>query len=75
MNKPWLDQYPAGVPAEIDITQFSSLKDVLASSCARFADLPAYNSMGAVMTYRELDEASRAFAAWLQKVGGLQRGV
>ena len=74
MNKPWLDQYPAGVPAEIDITQFGSLKDVLASSCARFADLPAYNSMSTAMTYRELDEASRAFAAWLQKVAGLKRG-
>ena len=74
MHKPWLAQYPAGVPAEIDLDGFTSLKDVLASSCARFADLPAYNSMGAVMTFRQLDEASRAFAAWLQKVARLQRG-
>ena len=74
MHKPWLVQYPAGVPAEIDIRKFASLKDVLASSCARFADLPAYNSMGTVMTYRQLDEASRAFAAWLQKVARLKRG-
>ena len=74
MDKPWLAQYPAGVPAEIDIHQFSSLKDVLAASCARFADLPAYQSMGTVMTFRQLDDASRAFAAWLQKVAGLQRG-
>ncbi|CAG1013136.1 partial Long-chain-fatty-acid--CoA ligase, partial [Burkholderiaceae bacterium] len=44
MNKPWLAQYPAGVPAEIDINQFASLKDMLASGCARFADLPAYCS-------------------------------
>jgi len=59
MHKPWLVQYPAGVPAEIDTGEFASLKDVLASSCARFADLPAHNSMGTVMTYRKLDEASR----------------
>ena len=74
MNRPWLVQYPSGVPAEIDNHEFASLKDVLASSCTRFADLPAYNSMGTVMTFRELDEASRAFAAWLQKVARVQRG-
>ena len=74
MDKPWLAQYPAGVPAEIDIHQFASLKDVLAASCTRFADLPAYQSMDTVMTFCELDDASRAFAAWLQKVAGLQRG-
>ena len=74
MQHPWLVQYPAGVPAEIDAREFASLKDLLASSCARFADLPAYNSMGTVMTYRQLDEASRAFATWLQKVARLQRG-
>jgi long-chain acyl-CoA synthetase len=74
MHKPWLAQYPVGVPAEIDAHQFASLKDVLACGCARFADLPAYSSMGTVVTYRQLDEASRAFAAWLQKVARLQRG-
>lgn len=74
MDKPWLSQYPAGVPAEIDIHQFASLKDMLEASCLRFADRPAYRSMGSVMSFRQLDAASRAFAAWLQKVAGLQRG-
>ena len=50
MHKPWLAQYPAGVPAEIDFGPFASLKDVLGASCARFADRPAFNSMGTVMT-------------------------
>jgi len=74
MNKPWLVQYPNGVPAEIDLRQFASLKAVLGSSCARFSELPAYNSMGTAMTFRQLDEASLAFAAWLQKSASLQRG-
>ncbi len=74
MDKPWLSQYPAGVPAEIDVHRFASLKDVLEASCQRFAERPAYGSMGAVMSFRQLDDASRAFAAWLQKVAGLQRG-
>ncbi len=74
MHQPWLAQYPAGVPAEIDSHRFASLKVMLSASSARFADLPAFSSMGTVMTYRQLDEASRAFAAWLQKVAKLQRG-
>ena len=74
MDRPWLSQYPAGVPAEIDVHRFASLKDMLASSCERFADRPAYRSMGATISFRQLDDASRAFAAWLQKVAGLQRG-
>lgn len=74
MHKPWLVQYPAGVPAEIDPGVFATLNEVLASSCARFADLPAYNSMGTVMTYRQLDATSRAFATWLRQVARLRRG-
>jgi long-chain acyl-CoA synthetase len=74
MNKPWLAQYPAAVPAEIDFGPLASLNDVLAASCERFADRPAFHSMGTVMSFRQLDEASRAFAAWLQKVAGLKRG-
>ena len=74
MDRPWLSQYPAGVPAEIDVHRFASLKDMLASSCERFADRPAYRSMGATISFRQLDDASRSFAAWLQKVAGLQRG-
>ncbi len=74
MDRPWLARYPAGVPADIDIDRFASLKDVLAASCARFAELPAFNSMGTVLTFRQLDEASRAFAAWLQAGAGLKRG-
>jgi long-chain acyl-CoA synthetase len=74
MDRPWLSQYPPGVPAQIDLDGCASLKDMLATSCARFAELPAYSSMGTVLTFRQLDEASRAFAAWLQKVARLQRG-
>jgi len=62
MNKPWLAQYPPGVPGEIDMQRFASLVDMQRDSCQRFADLVAYRSMGVSMSFRELDEASRAFA-------------
>ena len=72
--RPWLAHYPKGIPAQIDLDEYASLKDLLTVSCGRFADLPAFESMGQVMTYRQLDVASRSFAAWLQRVACLQRG-
>jgi len=73
-SKPWLAHYPAGIPAQIDLGDYASLKDLLSVCCGRFADLPAFESMGQVMTFRQLDRASRSFAAWLQQVARLQRG-
>jgi len=74
MDKRWLGQYPQGMPAEIDITEFSSLRDVFLTSCMRFADLPAYSNMGVTLTYRELDQGSRDFGAFLQHSLGLKKG-
>jgi long-chain acyl-CoA synthetase len=74
MDRIWLKQYPPGVPAEVDVRAFNSLKDILATSCKRFADLPAYGNMGVSITYRELDALSRDFGAYLQKVAGLKKG-
>ncbi len=73
-NRIWLKQYPEGIAADVDVHAYSSLKDIFETSCRRFADLPAYRNMGVSITYRELDEATRAFGAWLQKVAGLKRG-
>jgi len=73
-SKPWLAHYPKGIPAQIDLGEYGSLKDLLTINCKRFGDLPAFESMGQVMTYRQLDIASRSFAAWLRAVAQLQRG-
>ena len=74
MQKIWLKSYPAGVPAEIDPHEFSSLKALVESSCARFAAHEAFLQMGRAMSYRELDDLSRGFAAWLQKSAGMRKG-
>lgn len=73
MEKVWRNSYPAGVPAEINLDEFVSLKDILEKSCRRFADLPAYSNMGVTLDYREIDQLSQAFGAWLQ-AHGLQKG-
>ncbi len=74
MEKIWLRNYPKGVPAEIDANAYASLNDVLRDSCERFRDLPAYSNMGVKLTYAELNQASRDFAAYLQNGLGLHPG-
>ena len=74
MERIWLSHYPPGIPAEIDVHEFASLKDVLLRSCERFGDLPAYSNMGASMSYADLERSSRDFAAYLQDTLGLAKG-
>jgi len=67
MDRIWLKSYPPGVPAEINVGEFRSLKEIAEQSFQKFADADAYVQMGRTMTYAELDHTSRHFAAWLQK--------
>jgi len=68
MDRIWLKSYPAGVPAEIDLTEYTSLNDVLAQSCRKFRDLPAFRNLGTTITYAQLDRLSGHFAAWLESL-------
>jgi len=74
MEKVWLKSYPPGVPAEIDVSEFSSINEIVERSLGKFADQVAYVQMGKELTYRQLDELSRDFAAWLQNDAGLRKG-
>jgi long-chain acyl-CoA synthetase len=74
MSRTWLPQYPAGVPGDIDALTPASLKVLLEEACERYAERIAYRSMGTAMTYRQLEERSRAFGAWLQQRAGLVSG-
>ena len=69
MEKIWLKQYPAGVPAEIDVGQYPSLVALLDDSFRRYADRVAYKFIGKSISFRQVDQASIAFAAWLQSQG------
>jgi long-chain acyl-CoA synthetase len=69
MEKIWLKNYRAGVPAEIDLNEYASLNDLLSQSCQKFRDLPAFRNLGTTITYAELDRLSLHFAAWLQSLG------
>ncbi len=74
MERLWLRHYPPGVPAEIDPTRYPSLVAMFEEGFTAYAAREACVCMGKSLTYAELDEASRAFAAWLQS-RGLKRGA
>lgn len=74
MEKIWLRSYPPGMPAEVDVDRYPSLKALLEASCERFRPLPAFSNMGVTLSYGELDRLSRAFAAYLQQRLGLGKG-
>lgn len=74
LKKVWLNRYPADVAAEINPDRYQSLVDMFEQATSRYADQPAFMNMGEVMTFRKLEERSRAFAAYLQQGLGLQKG-
>ena len=78
MERIWLKHYPAGVPADIDVTQYSSLVELLEESFAKFSDRKAFICMDKSISYRDLDEMSAAaaglaagFSAGLATASGL----
>jgi long-chain acyl-CoA synthetase len=75
VEKIWLQSYQKGVPAEIDLGEFQSLGELFEKSVGQYRDRVAYISMGAQITYGELDKLSRDFAAYLQSVLKLPPGA
>ena len=73
MEKVWLKQYPEGVPAEVKTDLYPSLVALVEESFRKYRDLPAYKFMGRTVTFGQVDDASRALAAYLQGLG-LARG-
>ncbi|WP_042870667.1 long-chain-fatty-acid--CoA ligase FadD [Dickeya poaceiphila] len=74
MEKIWLARYPVDVPADIDPDRYTSLIELFEHAVSRYADQPAFINMGEVMTFRQLEERSRAFAAYLQHQLKLKKG-
>ena len=72
-KKNWLQQYPAGVAAEIRTDLYPSLVAMLEESFRKFQSLPAYRFMGRSFSFGQVDDLSRAFAAYLQSLK-LDRG-
>ncbi len=69
MDKLWLKQYPAGVPAEIDAAKYETVSQVLEESMKKYAARTAFLCMGKSISYAQLETLSRNLGAWLQSRG------
>ena len=69
MERIWLEHYPQGVPADIDIDEYASVREVFEEACRKFATRPAFSCMGRTITFADLDALSSTFGAWLQSIG------
>ena len=74
VERPWLAQYPAGVPAQIDVDEYPSIVSVLERAIASYRDRPAFANLGKVLTYADIDRLSAQFAAYLLGELKLKKG-
>ena len=68
-NRPWLRNYPPGIPVNIDTTQYETLVDFLKDCFTKYSKLNAFECMGKKMTYAEADRLSTQFGAYLHSRG------
>lgn len=66
VRTPWIEQYPAGVPAQADIGAYSSLTELLDSAFRKYAKRDALCCMDSRLSFQDIDDLSCALAAWLQ---------
>ncbi|MDR0771358.1 MAG: AMP-binding protein [Burkholderiales bacterium] len=69
MKPIWLEHYPEGVPATIEVDPTLSVDQLFVRSVKQFSERPAYSCMGHSISFRRLDELSAAFGAWMQSQG------
>jgi len=74
IEKPWLKSYPQGVPEHVNLEEYSSIVALFEESVKKYRDKVAFVSMGAELTYGELDELSLSFAKWIQATGKFEQG-
>jgi long-chain acyl-CoA synthetase len=68
-NRPWLANYPTGIPANIDLNEYASLVDFANECFKKWDKKPAFQCMGKDISYRDLDNKSEILAAYLQSRG------
>ncbi|MDX2424784.1 MAG: AMP-binding protein [Cycloclasticus sp.] len=74
MDRPWLNSYPQGVDADIDIHKFNSVVEIFEQSVKTYADRPAFSNFGKSLTYSDFERATSALAAYLQQTLKLKKG-
>ena len=68
-QRPWLKNYPKGIPANIDADQYQSLVAMFDETFVKYKKLKAFSCMGADLTFEQVDKLSRDFGAYLNSRG------
>jgi len=74
MTKPWFTNYPENVAHEVDLTHYSSLVDLFQQATSKYQKQTAYSNFDAELSYGQVEEQSRDFAAFLQNKLGITKG-
>jgi len=74
MTKIWHKAYDAGVPLEINPSEYSSINEMLEIGFKKFKSNPAFHNMGTTLSYEDIEIQSRKFASYLQNDLHLQKG-
>jgi long-chain acyl-CoA synthetase len=64
--RPWVAEYPPGVPADVQIDERMTLVDVLDAAFREYAARDACACMGERLKFADVDRLSQDLAAWLQ---------
>lgn len=70
----WDGKRAPGVKDAIDLSAYDSVVEVIENSFKRYAERPAFTSIGHTLTYAQIDEYSAAFAHYLQNHTTLKPG-
>jgi len=73
-DSPWLQSYPKGVPAEVNVDEFPSVAAVFDTSVDKYRNLPAWSNLGKTLTYGQADTLITQFAAYLLGELHLKKG-
>lgn len=73
-TRPWLNSYPAGMPEQIDVDEFTSVADIFDTHVKKYADLPAYANFGTTISYAETDAYTAQLGAYFKHELKLEKG-
>ncbi len=70
----WHQNYPKGIPSEIDVENYNSIVDLIATNVKKYKEHIAFTNMGVSLSYQEVDRLSDDFANYLVHKCGLKKG-
>ena len=78
-DTPWIANYPADVSSELAEIEFANLAELVSKASSTYAKQIAFtqvmpNGMNGSLTYKEIDQLSDQFAAYLREDLGLKQG-